>query len=118
MLHISYLYRIHTVPFLLFRAYNTGNQLIMHSVAETAEKDALSLLLHFRVLTPYPPHNPYATTQPRRHVASALVVFVVFVYRTVTTFYSFYDRLQTKLLFFNPILFFSRIFAIEGFAED
>lgn len=33
MLHISYLYRIHTVPFLLFRAYNTGNQLIMHSVA-------------------------------------------------------------------------------------
>ena len=118
MLHISYLYRIHTVPFLLFRAYNTGNQLIMHSVAETAEKDALFLLIQFRVLNPYPPHYPYATTQPRSHVASAWVVFVVFVYRTVITLYSFYDRLRTKLLFFNPILFFFRIFAIEGFAED
>ena len=31
MLHISYLYRIHTVTFLPFRAYNTYNQLIIHS---------------------------------------------------------------------------------------
>lgn len=83
MLHISYLYRIHTVPFLLFRAYNTGNQLIMHPSDETAEKDALLLLLQVRVLNPYPPHYPYATTQPRSNVASAWVEFVVFVYRTV-----------------------------------
>ena len=32
MLHISYLYRIYTVTFLPFRAYNTDNQLIIHSL--------------------------------------------------------------------------------------
>ena len=31
MLHISYLYRIHTVTFLPFRAYNTDNQLIINT---------------------------------------------------------------------------------------
>ena len=30
MLHISYLYRIHTVTFLPFRVYNIDNQLIIH----------------------------------------------------------------------------------------
>ena len=28
---------------------------------------------------PYPPHYPYATTQPRSHVASAWGIFVVYV---------------------------------------
>ena len=32
MLHISYLYRIHTVTFLPFRAYNTDNQLIINTI--------------------------------------------------------------------------------------
>ena len=43
MLHISYLYRIHTVPFLLFRAYNTGNQLIMHSISGLRDGEVCSL---------------------------------------------------------------------------
>ena len=36
MLHISYLYRIHTVTFLPFRAYNTDNQLIINTVTVIA----------------------------------------------------------------------------------
>ena len=32
MLHISYLYRIHTVTFLPFRAYSIDNQLIIDTL--------------------------------------------------------------------------------------
>ena len=45
MLHISYLYRIHTVTFLPFRAYNTDNQLIINTLLVITSIHKLKLKL-------------------------------------------------------------------------
>ena len=39
-----YLYRIHTVTFLPFRAYNTDNQLIIHSTTENIENTQMRII--------------------------------------------------------------------------
>ena len=84
MLHISYLYRIHAVTFLPFRAYNTDNQLIIDTILGFVNKQYFVFLHHLilgdamtklgkRVLPRY--YNNIATL-PQLHCRSVATTYI------------------------------------------